>query len=102
VAISQKFKQVPLDGGCFFSNSKWYRVQILSKKNCIFTYDLHGVGHKGEQMRFIKKQKAVKTDAKVLSVVSRYFHGNVRAQLGRIITAQDVERKRKEVTSYVF
>jgi hypothetical protein len=53
-------------------------------------------------MRFIKKQKAVKTDANALSCVSRYFHGNIRAQLGRIITVQDVERKRKEVTSYVF
>jgi hypothetical protein len=34
--------------------------------------------------------------------ISRYFRGNVRAQLGRGITLKDVERKRKEVTSYVF
>ncbi|MDR0516417.1 MAG: hypothetical protein LBH25_05160 [Fibromonadaceae bacterium] len=54
------------------------------------------------QMIFIKKQKAAKTDVNVLSSVSHYFHGNVRAQLGRIITAKDVEYKRKEVTSYVF
>jgi len=54
------------------------------------------------QMSFIKKQKAVRTDADISGFVSRYFHGNVRAQLGRIITAKDVERKRKEVASYVF
>jgi hypothetical protein len=53
-------------------------------------------------MDFFKKQKAAKTDAEVLSSVSSYFHGNIRAQLGRIITAKDVELKRKEVTGYVF
>ncbi|MCL2207643.1 MAG: hypothetical protein FWB90_06050 [Fibromonadales bacterium] len=53
-------------------------------------------------MSFIKNQKAPRTDADISSFVSRYFHGNVRAQLGRIITAKDVERKRKEVASYVF
>jgi hypothetical protein len=53
-------------------------------------------------MMFFNKQKAAKTDAEILSSVSRYFHGNIRAQLGRIITAKDVERKRKEVVNYVF
>jgi hypothetical protein len=53
-------------------------------------------------MIFFKKQKVAKTDADILSFTSAYFHGNIRAQLGRIITAKDVERKRKEVTSHVF
>ena len=43
-----------------------------------------------------------KTDIDKLSFISSYFHGNIRARLGRIITVTDVERKRKEVTSYVF
>ena len=54
------------------------------------------------QMLFIRKQKTVKTEADIRSFISRYFHGNIRAQLGRIITAEDVERKRKTVTSYVL
>jgi len=53
-------------------------------------------------MLFIRKQKTVKTEADIRSFISRYFHGNIRAQLGRIITAEDVERKRKTVTSYVL
>jgi len=51
---------------------------------------------------FFKSNKFAKTDADRLSFISNYFHGNIRARLGRIITATDVERKRKEVTSYVF
>ena len=32
----------------------------------------------------------------------RYFHGNVRAQLGRIITREDVEARRKRILKYAF
>ena len=53
-------------------------------------------------MIFFKKQKVAKTDADILSFTTSYFHGNIRAQLGRIITAKDVEIKRKEIASYVF
>jgi hypothetical protein len=49
-----------------------------------------------------KRNRFVKTDTDRLNFISSYFHGNIRARLGRIITATDVERKRKEVTSYVF
>jgi len=51
---------------------------------------------------FFKISKFAKTDTDRLSFISSYFHGNIRARLGRIITATDVERKRKEVTGYVF
>jgi len=51
---------------------------------------------------FSKKNRFAKTDNDRLSFIYSYFHGNIRARLGRIITATDVERKRKEVTSYVF
>jgi len=51
---------------------------------------------------FFKSSRFAKTDINRLSFISSYFHGNIRARLGRIITATDVERKRKEVTSYVF
>jgi hypothetical protein len=51
---------------------------------------------------FFKRNIFAKTDIDKLSFISSYFHGNVRARLGRIITATDVEHKRKEVTGYVF
>jgi hypothetical protein len=65
---------------------------------CIFYIDT--LTH-GEQM-FFKRNRFAKTDTDKLNFISSYFHGNIRARLGRIITAIDVERKRKEVTSYVF
>jgi len=51
---------------------------------------------------FFKKGKFAKTDIDRLDFISSYFRGNIRARLGKIITTEDVERKRKEVTSYVF
>lgn len=51
---------------------------------------------------FVKKDRFTQTEADKSSFISHYFHGNIRAQLGRIITEKDVERKRKEVTSYVL
>lgn len=32
----------------------------------------------------------------------RYFHGNVKAQLGRIITEEDVAARRRKIAKYVF
>jgi len=74
---------------------------LLPKKN--FVVDVHNPPHPARWGVFgFKNSKFAKTDTERLSFISSYFHGNIRARLGRIITATDVERKRKEVIGYVF
>ena len=52
---------------------------------------------------FLRLKNKMRTYAEIMKDLSpRYFHGNVRAQLGRIITEEDVEAQRKRISRYVF
>ena len=52
---------------------------------------------------FTPVKRGIRGDAELMRDLSlRYYHGNVKAQMGRFITAQDVEHRKKEISEYVF
>jgi hypothetical protein len=52
---------------------------------------------------FLRLKNKMRTYAEIIKDLSPYyFHGNVRAQLGRIIYKEDVEIRRKKISKYVF
>jgi hypothetical protein len=52
---------------------------------------------------FLAKSRKIRTFAEIWrDIAPRYFHGNVRAQFNRIITEEDVEKRRNKIANYTF
>ncbi|MCL2845468.1 MAG: hypothetical protein FWE23_08475 [Chitinivibrionia bacterium] len=52
---------------------------------------------------FFSYNRKMRTYSQIMKdLCVRYFHGNVKAQLGRIITEEDVAARRRKIAKYVF
>lgn len=51
----------------------------------------------------LTKNRKIRNYAEIVKdITPRYFHGNVRAQYGKIMTTKDVEERRTKIANYAF